>query len=648
MYRYSASGCSNFVEFLGGNLMKKIRGIIAVSLSAAMIVTSNGVGWTQNIKAATKVNSMETETDLMDDPLYVRDYASNMYSFYQAGPSSKKDITHDKRFDNDTKYYGVDVSKWQGNIDWQKAKADGIDFAIVRSGYRGSATGVLSEDSFFKKNVENAKAAGVELGIYFFTNAINEKEAEKEAEYVIEQLKPYKNWIEWPVMFDLESVCERTTKANLSKTQKTAICKAFCQKIQEAGYTAGVYSNYSYLINLIDMSKLDSDYYVWVARYNKYCGYSRDYGMWQFSSSGSVDGIKGSVDMDVAYGKITTELNDNSIKVDSISKKTYTGKAQKPSPEVKLVSTGEKLVYGTDYTLSYENNTNAGTAKVKIKGKGKYSGSVTKSFTIKKAEAKITVADKDINKEYSDTAFNLGASVTSGNKLVYKTSDSKIVTIGSTGKVTMKSVGKAEITVSMAESSNYVTPEPIKVKLKIEKAAKKIDLLYTYLNLPYGVPDFEKWATTSKGEQITYKSTDSNVAKVDKNGKVVIKGTGLAKIKVKSAESNNYLAAKQATLKIQIRPKKPIITSVTESASKKAKVTWNKDELATGYILKYSTNSNLENAKEVKLTNNSTVSKTFSKLKSGTTYYFSLRCYKTYDGTTIDSYWSNTKSVKIK
>ena len=192
---------------------------------------------------------------------------------------------------------GIDVSKWQGNIDWSMVASAGIDFAIIRVGNRGSTTGVLIEDPYFKKNMEGTIAAGIKVGVYLYSQAITEAEAVEEASMAISLVKDYK--LQLPIYFDTEKISGGRAN-NLSVTERTAITKAFCETIRNAGYMPGIYSNYYWLRDKLNMSELER-YSVWVAHYSDKCGYPGKYDMWQYTSSGSVPGIKGNVDMNISY-----------------------------------------------------------------------------------------------------------------------------------------------------------------------------------------------------------------------------------------------------------------------------------------------------------------------------------------------------------
>lgn len=192
---------------------------------------------------------------------------------------------------------GIDVSKYQGNIDWGAVAASGINFAIIRVGYRGSSSGALVQDPYFKKNISGATKAGIKVGLYFFTQAVNEAEAVEEASMAMSLASGYK--VTYPIFIDTESASGGRANG-LSKSARTAVVKAFCQTVRNGGYKAGVYASKSWYANHLNASALNG-YCIWVAQYNSSCTYSGKYDMWQYSSKGSISGIKGNVDMNISY-----------------------------------------------------------------------------------------------------------------------------------------------------------------------------------------------------------------------------------------------------------------------------------------------------------------------------------------------------------
>ncbi|MDR2043744.1 MAG: glycoside hydrolase family 25 protein [Clostridium sp.] len=193
---------------------------------------------------------------------------------------------------------GIDVSKWNQEIDWDKVKAAGVDFAVIRAGYRGSSTGSLVEDPYFAANVRGAAAAGVSLGIYFFTQAVNEVEAVEEASTVLTLIRDCP--VTYPVFIDTEGAGGNGRADGLDAQTRTLVCEAFCRTVENAGYRAGVYASRNWYDSHLETVKLEA-YCIWLAEYRSVPLYQGYYQMWQYTSKGSVDGIKGNVDMNISY-----------------------------------------------------------------------------------------------------------------------------------------------------------------------------------------------------------------------------------------------------------------------------------------------------------------------------------------------------------
>ena len=194
---------------------------------------------------------------------------------------------------------GIDVSRWNEEINWHKVKDAGIKYAIIRAGYRGSVTGTLVEDWYFKENVEGATAAGIPIGLYFFTQATNEVEAVEEASMVITLCKDYD--ITYPIFIDTEGAGGNGRADALDTKTRTAVCLAFCETIRRAGYDAGIYASRNWFNKNIDTPILSDDIYIWLAEYGDAVTYDKKYHIWQYTSSGRVLGIEGRVDLNLSY-----------------------------------------------------------------------------------------------------------------------------------------------------------------------------------------------------------------------------------------------------------------------------------------------------------------------------------------------------------
>ena len=192
---------------------------------------------------------------------------------------------------------GIDVSKWNGDIDWNAVKNSGVNYVIIRCGYRGSSTGALIEDPKFRANIKGASSAGLKVGVYFFSQATNEVEAVEEASMVLSLIKGYN--ISYPVFLDVEPSGGRAD--SISKEVRTAVINAFCQTISNSGYATGVYANKTWLESKFNTGSLISSCKIWLAQYAAKPSYGGKYNMWQYTSKGKVNGIKGDVDMNLSY-----------------------------------------------------------------------------------------------------------------------------------------------------------------------------------------------------------------------------------------------------------------------------------------------------------------------------------------------------------
>lgn len=206
-------------------------------------------------------------------------------------------------YENDSRFrvrYGVDVSKYQGKIDWQRVKEAGIDFAIVRIGYRGYGNaGNLKADDCYARNIEEARKTGMDVGVYFFSQAINEEEATEEADFVIGLLDGYE--LQLPVVYDPELIRDDVARTDeVTGKQFTANTIAFCERIKEAGYQPMIYSNMVWESELFDLKQLQ-DYPIWYADYELIPQTPYNFVMWQYTEKGNVDGISGIVDRNVWF-----------------------------------------------------------------------------------------------------------------------------------------------------------------------------------------------------------------------------------------------------------------------------------------------------------------------------------------------------------
>ena len=196
-------------------------------------------------------------------------------------------------------WIGVDVSSWQGEIDWNAVAADGIDFAMLRLGYRGYSVGNLNTDAYFEANLQGAAAAGIDVGVYYFSQAITAEEAREEAQYLLAQLDGAQ--LTYPVVFDWELVSDKRGRANRLDTDTLVACaNAFCDEVRAAGYKPMIYFNLYTAYERYDLSRLNCQDF-WSAEYRQTPQFYYEAKMWQYTDSGRVKGIDGGVDMNISF-----------------------------------------------------------------------------------------------------------------------------------------------------------------------------------------------------------------------------------------------------------------------------------------------------------------------------------------------------------
>lgn len=334
-------------------------------------------------------------------------FASLLSLSSMGNPYTGSTYTHSTAYDGYKVSYGIDVSKYQGDINWTSVKADGVEFAFIRAAYRGYGTaGTLAEDTYFTKNIINATGAGIKTGAYIFSQATTTAEAEEEAAYLIKQVSGYN--ITMPLVIDFEYATVngkeggRLYDANLTAAQATKICNAFCAKIADAGYTPMVYANKSMLESHLNAGSISNQYKIWLANYTTETEYSGAYAYWQYSSKGTVNGISGSVDCNFWYQNSeednttgnessgTGTSGDASSTVPDSPEGTEEEEVVEPDPEPAIIAekvTGLKKSASTtsSITITWTKITNA--AGYQVYRATSLNGTYTKVKTITKGAA---------------------------------------------------------------------------------------------------------------------------------------------------------------------------------------------------------------------------------------------------------------------
>ena len=471
---------------------------------------------------------------------------------------------------------GIDVSMYQAYstpIDWNKVKAAGISYAIIRCGYRGWGTGEIVADSYFKQNIEGALASGLQVGVYFYTQAITTTEAKQEADFCKNAVKGYD--ITLPIYIDIENANPkgRLDSSGLSKAEKTNICKAFANRVQSANYTGGVYANKTWLLNYIDGAALAKKYAIWLAHYTTNTDYTGEFSMWQYSSRATINGIKGSVDVNKNY-------------------------LTKPHQVTNLIA-AESTTVPSEFILSWTRA--AGAYKYQVKTFDESTNKWVSLGTTKSNKFTVTEPYSTEERQYKVRAFKL-----IGTEKIYG-AYSSIVTFG-------VSLTKVSGLTQTAASTKSVT---IKWN-QLSTAAGYYIYMYN--------ENKQEWAqvkTLSGIGSVSTKITGLDYSTVYK-----------FKVQGYSSENGTIVPlSKSSTLKAATTPKKAGGLKYTSTAAKKVTLSWKVVDRASGYnILRYNTNTKkYEVCKTVSGKKHNSAE--ISGLKSGTKHKFKVEAYKLADQT---------------
>lgn len=359
--------------------------------------------------------------------------------------------------------YGIDVAKWQGVIDWSKVKEAGVDFAMIRIGYRTQVDGKIIEDPYAKYNLQQGQKHGIKLGVYFFSTAVNEKEVKEEAKWVTKYIAPYK--ITYPVAFNCEGFTNPDNRQyGMTKDERSKLAILFLDYMKDKGYVPMFYGPKSELEDSRDWDteELSKRYKIWLAHYpdsidqnNMKSSYSGTYDMWQYTSKGSVPGIKGEVDFNIAYFGYDTYADPKEDKSEKeviadpgalinfkevnekVTAKEITNLRDKPS-----LDSDSKVVYGLEYgdTAIRTGIGDNGWSRVEYKGKILYA--VTSYLTTDlnyQENNKPTVDNPEIGITFSEVKEKVTAKIITNLRLVPSADgDDTIVTSLENGDIAIR------------------------------------------------------------------------------------------------------------------------------------------------------------------------------------------------------------------
>lgn len=587
-----------------------------------------------------------------------------------------KTYTHQTQFDKCSRYQGVDLSKHNGTVDFAKMKKAGVKYVILRAGYRGYAEeGTLNKDIKFETYIKDAIKQGLNIGIYFYSQAVSNKEAQAEAKYTINIIKNYKKYITLPVAFDYEFAevssgrfDKRWKNGTLNKKKCTNIALSYCNYIQDAGYNAMVYANKSFLSEVIDGKSISKTYPIWMANYTTNTTYSGSFFIWQFSSTGKISGVSGSVDSNFLYStdglKPVTTLPQ--FKMEKIPNQTYTGEAI--TPEVKITYEGKELTKDTDYTVKYANNKEIGSATVTVTGKNKYKNVDTGNFTFAIVPKPLEEAPELVERGIDNLKIKWKAQKgISGYRASYKKGgkwvnldnieDTEYLIHDIVPAYTHKIVVQTYKTVNGKRYYSHISPiakiatKPAKVQnlkvthrtgisisLKWQKqsgATKYIVYRYNFAKEKY-----EKWCEIEGGKNNT--AVVKNLVP-NKKHKFRVRAVKVAE----TGETFNGAPSKTTT--DYTTPQSPVLNSAVSNSTKKISMNWERIYSAQGYQIMYSTSSTFaKNNKTKKIEGKNNVNYTLSVPKSKKNYYIKVRSYRVRGDKTYYSPWSNKLKVTTK
>ena len=547
---------------------------------------------------------------------------------------------------------GIDVSKWNGTIDWKKVKADGIDYVIIRGGF-GNAT----VDPQFESYIQGASDAGLKIGVYWFSYATSATKAKEEAAKCLETIAPYRDKITYPVFYDFEYDSVDYAKKlgiTITKDLSSKMADEFLTAIKNAGYITGIYTNKDFGDKYFYEDMLFANN-LWIAQYSSACTYNRPYMMWQYTDKGTINGIGTSsepayFDMNYTYLKPTNnqtssnKIDLSSSSVSEISSKTYTGSAIEPSFTVTL--NNKILKENEDYTVTYSNNISIGTAKILIKGIGNYVGEKTITFKIvAPTTSKINLSSASVSeissKSYTGSAIKPSVTVKVNGKTLslnkdYTVTYSNNISVG-TAKILIKGTG------------NYTGEKTITFKIipkkisKVSLSKKTTNSLTLSWNKLDDVTGYKIYKYDSKSEDYEYLKTIKGASTTSFTDSNLTDAT-VYKYKVrgyKTVDGNAYNGFISNSFAESTKVKTVSNLNLKTRNATSLELSWDKVKNDDGYRI-YRLDTNTDTYKLVKtINNNTTTSYKHSNLVSATNYYYKVKAFKYLNGSNRYSDYSS-------
>lgn len=578
--------------------MKKVNKVISFLLAFIMLFTSTGV------YASTKTRSK---------------YTGITY-------------THNSKFKNKELVYGMDVSQHNGKINFKKAKRDGIEFVFIRVGYTGytKSSFSLNLDKKYKTYIKDATKAGLKVGVYWYSQSTKVSEAKKEAKALLRAIKGYS--ITMPVVFDYEFADTkkgRLDSAKLSKTNMTANALAFLNTVSNAGYDACIYASENFLVEHLYANQISSNFKVWLANYSSKTNYKGDYEFWQHTAKGRVSGMRGNVDINFWYkGENSTYLGTQ----------VYTGAPIECG--VYAAIDGKALVENVDYTLTYSNNVNIGTAHITLNGIGDHKG-LKQNYTFNIVPNKVKnvghISSKNTSLKLSwNSVLGADAYVITAEsinnfktftKTVYGRTEGEIDGLidGNEYIVTVRALGyDSKGNALSGEPSDYISTKTTGNKVSGVKVSARTEKSITLSW--YRIADCESYTVYQYDSALKeYKpvgKTDGNTDSL----KISNLKQGLSYKFTVCANKENRQCEPSDSFSAVTVPKK--VSNKSAKSKKSRRITYSfKKVNATGYQYQWSTHRNFKSNFLTKNTKSTKV--TIKTAQSRRRYYVRVRAYKT-------------------
>ena len=567
--------------------------------------------------------------------------------------------THQTRFDELERFEGIDVSEHNGNVDFAKVKKAGIDFVFVRVGWTGYTRSKhsLNYDKRYVDNIKNALKNGLGVGVYWYSQALTEAEARAEANMLTKVLGDYN--ITLPVVMDYEFAGVDNGRLDyawrnkqINKAKMTANALAFLDVVNKAGYDGCLYACKSFLTTQLDASQISQSYKIWLAHYTTNTDYTGDFEFWQYSSSGRLATI-GTNKFDVNFWY----YDNKAVKIEDY---IYTGKPITPQPVI--MADDVALVEGTDYELSYKNNTNVGTGQITATGINDYEGQQwLYKFRIKPDRVNNLKLDKSRTTESISVKWSSVVGATSYKIYVKNNTQGTSFTRTSTSASAvidgLTTANSYTIKVRAIRNGYYgdysaaLTAHTVPTKVTGLKTSarttstvtlswdKKVGASGYKIYLYYPSKNQTQLVGTVNGQNTTSFKISNRKQGVVYYYKVAafVRDSGIG-------DRIGYLSSHIGTT---AKPNTQKITSISSPSKKKLKLSWNGTS-CSGYQVQWSTYKNFSNNYKSVFVGGKTKSTTLSTYYSKKRYYVRVRAYKTVNNTKIYGSWSSAKYIKVK